>query len=205
MVYFANDSGTLLRQTLGPLLAYRRQALYSFCDDDPSFPGTDRAPTNGRARRISPSENRFPLGDEIPLGVLHLRGRVKGLNRGQTHLEQRVEGFQHLRHALERGASSVRLFRPQPEHEVFTVEPFKQQREKSLQIEIPSQKILSAQIHQRLIEFRLARLRAQPCRAEADKLGTSPLLDLFNMFVKSSYADFCNRAIVCVVSCTLLN
>src|SRR5258708_29941529 len=34
-------------QHLGPFLAHRRQALYSFCDDDPLFPDTGRAPTNG--------------------------------------------------------------------------------------------------------------------------------------------------------------
>src|SRR5260370_41866052 len=31
-------------QHLGPFLAHRRQAFYSFCDDHPLFPDTDRPP-----------------------------------------------------------------------------------------------------------------------------------------------------------------
>src|SRR4029077_19652537 len=52
-------------------------------------------------------------------------------------------------------------------------------------------------------QLRLKRLHAQPHLVEADKLEISPSFYLSNMFVKSSYADFCKSAVVGVISCAL--
>jgi len=48
----------------------RWQALDTLCDDHAVLPCPNRAPTKGDAGQLRPSENRLPVGNEIPHAVL---------------------------------------------------------------------------------------------------------------------------------------
>ena len=101
--------------------------LDAFRDDPATLPCPNRAPTNWSACRVRSSENGFPIGDEIPLGILLSLSWAKRYDGSQTHLEQRIDRFEHVCHALERSRPSIRLSRAEPQDKIFAVEPVKQQ------------------------------------------------------------------------------
>lgn len=99
----------------------RRQALYSFCDDDPLFPDTDRAPTNDSPGRVRSAKDRFPLANEIALRILETRNHPKEINAAQSHLKNRMHRFQHISQTLKRGLLSVGQFASKPQHNLIAV------------------------------------------------------------------------------------
>src|SRR5258708_6374706 len=113
--------------------------------------------------------------------------------------------LQHIRQTLKRGLLSVGQFGSKAQHNLIAVITVQKLGKKRPQIEICKKEVLLADFQNGCVQLRLKRLRAQPCRAEADKLRISPSFDLFNMYVKSSYADFCKSTVVRVFSCTLFN
>src|SRR6266403_5445837 len=92
-----------------------------------TLPCPRRAPTNGSACQVRASENGFPIGDEIALGILLSLSWAKRYDGSQTHLEQRIDRFEHVCHALERSRPTIRLSRVEPQDKIFAVEPVKQQ------------------------------------------------------------------------------
>src|SRR5216684_8578564 len=169
--------------------------LDAFRDDPATLPCPNRAPTNWSACRVRSSENGFPIGDEIPLGILLSLSWAKRYDGSQPHLEQRIDGFEHVCHALERGGPSRGLLRAKPQDELVAVESVKQQREKGLQIEIPGQEVFATQIHNGLIQLRFARLRSETHGAKAHDLGTTPALNLVYLLAEPCHADISDAGI----------
>src|SRR5258708_35043595 len=108
-------------QQLGPFLASRLQGLHSLCDDDPLFPDTERAPTNGSPGRVRSAKDRFPLADQIALRILKTRNHPKDIDAAYSHLKNRMHRLQHIRQTLKRGLPSVRQFSSKPQHNLITV------------------------------------------------------------------------------------
>src|SRR5260370_39987296 len=104
---------------------------------------------------------------------------------------------------LQCGLPSIRFTRAEPQDELVAVESVKQQREKRLQIEIPSQEVLSTQIDNGLIEFCFPRLRAETRGAEPHDFGTAPALNLLNLLVEPYHADIIDMGIFSIKSPTL--
>ena len=64
----AEDQGSTRNRRRPQDLRWR--ALDAFRDDHAVLPCPNRAPTKGDAGQLRPSENRLPVGDEIPHAVL---------------------------------------------------------------------------------------------------------------------------------------
>src|SRR5260370_7434628 len=101
---------------------------------------------------------------------------------------------------LQCGLPSIKSPQAEPQDELVAVESVKQQREKRLQIEIPSQEVLSTQIDNGLIEFCFPRLRAETRGAEPHDFGTAPPLNLLNFLVAPSHPDITHTAIFSIKS-----
>src|SRR5882672_5813613 len=106
---------------LSPLLVYPRQGLYSFCDDDPLFPHTDRAPTNRSPGRVRSAKDRFPLADQIALRILGTGKHAKETNAGHSHFKKRMHRLQYIRQTLKEGMLSVGQFGSKPQHNLIAV------------------------------------------------------------------------------------
>src|SRR5260370_41489936 len=101
---------------------------------------------------------------------------------------------------LQCGLPSIKSPQAEPQGELVDVESVKQQGEKRLQIEIPSQEVLSTQIDNGLIEFCFPRLRAETRGAEPHDFGTAPALNLLNLLVEPYHADISDMGIFSIKS-----
>src|ERR1044071_8947934 len=102
-------------------MARRRQALYSFCDDDPLSPDANRPPTNGMPGRVRSTKDRFPLADQIAVRILETGNHTKDIDAANPHLKNRVNRLQHIRQMLKRDLLSGGQFASKPQHDLIAV------------------------------------------------------------------------------------
>src|ERR1700733_7179604 len=177
--------------------------LDAFRDDVAAHPLWDCSPANGCACRVRTPENGFPIGDEVPLGVLRARGRAKRCDGSEARLEHRMHGFERSCHALEHGNPSIRFHCTEPLDDIFAVEPVKQHGEEGLQVENPGHEVLSTQIHHSLIELRFTRFRTETRGTESHDLRTAPAVYLVDLLVEPCDTEIIDISIFLVKSRTM--